>query len=151
MDYQSEYIIDFAKRTRQHLERIEQLQRSGEPVFEVTQLVNSLLGLLVFPQQTYFNHIPETPLSELHEQGWPQITSVEGCLPEDNLKQLMRMLRNSIAHCNVEFFADTRRDLAGVTVWNVNNGRTTWKAKLTLQALRDLVDRFIDLILGQHT
>ncbi len=44
-----EVIQDFARRTRKNLEAIDRLHAEGRQVYEVTQLVNSTLGLLVFP------------------------------------------------------------------------------------------------------
>ena len=57
-----EVVLDFALRTRKNLEAIEALQRLDAGVFEVTQQINSMLGLLVFPQQEYVESIPKTPL-----------------------------------------------------------------------------------------
>lgn len=44
---------DSAKRTQKNLEFIEKTKRDSPfiEVFEVTQLINSLLGLLVFPKE----------------------------------------------------------------------------------------------------
>ena len=39
----------FAQRTRKNLLYIEEASRSGADVHAVTQIVNSLLGLVVFP------------------------------------------------------------------------------------------------------
>ena len=147
MDYQKQFIIDFAKRTRANLEFIEAAQSRGENVFEVTQLANSLLGLLVFPREHYMKSIPNTHLSELAEQGWPTIRTTHGKLKQNNLKQLMRMLRNSIAHCNVEFIADENSEIIGIKVWNKNdNGEKTWQAKLSIDDLRSIAFKFIELI-----
>ena len=66
-------------------------------------MINSLLGLLVFPQQRYLNSIPQLPLEELYESGWPRIKIISGASDCTDLKQLVRYLRNSIAHFNVEF------------------------------------------------
>ena len=66
-------IADFAKRTEANLQTIRRLAKEGgaTPAFEVTQLVNSMLGLLVFPQQRYVDRIPETPITDLASSGWP--------------------------------------------------------------------------------
>jgi hypothetical protein len=64
-----EAIRDFARRTRKNLAVIDQLHAEGHEVYEVTQLVNSTLGLLVFPQQEYVAQIPSTPLAELERDG----------------------------------------------------------------------------------
>lgn len=146
MDYQQEYIIDFARRTRENLEYIEQAHANGAKVYEVTQLCNSLLGLLVFPREYYMQSIPETPLGDLVEQGWPDIRTTHGELPQDDLRSLMQMLRNSIAHCNVEFCADDAGEIRGLKLWNRRGRTTTWKAELTLNDLRTIALKFIELI-----
>lgn len=147
MDYQKEFVIDFARRTRSNLEFIEAAERRGESVFEVTQLANSLLGLLVFPREQYMRSIPDTSLRELAEQGWPNIRSTHGELKEDTLKQLMRMLRNGIAHCNVEFIADERSAITGLTIWNTDKrGHRTWEATLMIDDLRSIALKFVELM-----
>ena len=151
MDYQKEFIIDFARRTRRNLEFIEAAEKQGEDVLEVTQLANSLLGLLVFPREHYMKTIPNTPLSKLVEQGWPDIRTTYGKLKKDTLRQLMRMLRNSIAHCNVEFLADADSQITGIKVWNIyedKKGETrtkTWEAELSIADLRSIAFKFIEL------
>jgi hypothetical protein len=68
-------IRDFAVRTRANLTRIYDLaalEQGQDPasrtVFEVTQLINSMLGLLVFPKEAY-KGIPATPISDLEKGG----------------------------------------------------------------------------------
>lgn len=70
MDYNN-LVRDFAQRTRHNLDRIRQLENQNEPVFAITQLINSLLGLLVFPRQEFLNRIPATPVNELEADGCP--------------------------------------------------------------------------------
>lgn len=76
-------LADFAHRTLQnlaHIRRREQDQRDcGVPLeclsaFPVTQQVNSLLGLVVFPKEGYKEHIPNKTLAELVAEGWPQLS-----------------------------------------------------------------------------
>jgi hypothetical protein len=151
MEYQN-LIEDFARRTRDNLRHLQALKSSGAEVYEVTALVNSMLGLLVFPQQRYVNSIPETPIEELSRQGWP-IPSVVGNFPQvRNLRQLVRHLRNAISHFNVKFCADGAGQIAGLVVWNVDprSGRTTWKARLSVSDLDAIAHRFIALILREQ-
>ena len=150
MEYQH-LIEDFARRTRDNLQHLNALKASGIEVYEVTALVNSMLGLLVFPQQRYVDSIPETPIDELANQGWP-IPSVVGNFPQvSNLRQLVRHLRNAISHFNIEFFADGSGQIAGLIVWNVDprSKRTTWKARLLVSDLDAIAHRFIALILKE--
>ena len=148
MEYQ-ELVRDFVARTRANLELVERLAADRScPAYETTQLINSLLGLLVFPQQKYYHEIPDTPLEQLKEQGWP-VPKVVGDYPQvDTLKQLFRYLRNSIAHFNMKFHADGSGQLVGVTVWNTPPGKSkpNWKARLEIEELRALVERFSEVI-----
>ena len=57
MNYES-VIRDFAERTRKNLRAIEDLQAKGGEAYEVTQLVNSMLGLLVFPRERFSIKFP---------------------------------------------------------------------------------------------
>lgn len=148
-------IADFAKRTEANLQTIRQLAREGgaAPAYEVTQLVNSMLGLLVFPQQRYLDRIPETPIADLANNGWP-IPEVVGDYPQvPNLRQLVRMLRNAVAHCNLEFEPGVGNEIQALTVWNTKPGtrKVTWKARLTVDDLDAITTRFVALLLDRKT
>jgi hypothetical protein len=66
-----------------------------------------------------------------------------------NLKQLVRYLRNAIAHFNVRFEADNTGQIAGLIVWNSNRGRTTWRARLTISELEGIALQFVALLLNE--
>lgn len=151
MEYkESELVKDFAQRTKRNLELLRRLQQENDDleVYETTQLMNSLLGLLVFPQQRCFDRIPETSLNELIAEGWPIPRLVGDFSQARDLKQLVRYLRNAIAHFNIEFIAH-EGELAGLTVWNIDprSKKTTWKAQLSFDEIEVLVEKFIALIL----
>lgn len=148
MDYQH-VVKDFAKRTKHNLELIEQHRTHGGEAYEVTQLINSCLGLLVLPQQSYMDSIPETSIKELVEMGWV-IPEVHGDYPQvENLKQLIRYMRNAIAHFNVKFISDSEDRIQTIKVWNINRGKKTWEATLGLDELKSLLYKFIELIEGR--
>jgi hypothetical protein len=70
-----------------------------------------MLGLLVFPQQRFYEHVPKIPLYELEDQGWP-IPKVVGKYPQvRDLQELVRYLRNAVTHCNLEFEADSNEQI----------------------------------------
>jgi hypothetical protein len=143
-------VADFSQRTKRNLELIEQLasEHAVGGAFEVTQLVNSMLGLLVFPQQRWFDRIPLTPVPELVSAGWPTIT-VDGSVPGNDLRGLARYLRNGIAHFNLEFIADTSGLISGLRIWNVrSDGRRDWTAQLGVADLRFVAMKFVDMLSG---
>ena len=137
MNYES-VIRDFAERTRKNLRAIEDLQAKGGEAYEVTQLVNSMLGLLVFPRERFLDKIPQTSLSDLEADGWP-VPKVVGDFPQArDLRELIRYLRNAIAHFNIEFIGEK---IQSVRVWNTTKDkRTTWKAEIGLKELRAIAD-----------
>ena len=137
----------FATRTRANLKVINALKSADLEVFEVTQLVNSLLGLLIFPQQRYYQSIPKIALSELAQSGWPKPLVVGEFPAVKNLKELMRYLRNAIAHFNVEYLSDESGEIRGMRLWNINrNKEKDWVVELSLRDVEVAVDKFSDLI-----
>jgi len=142
-------VADFAKRTRKNLEALERLQNQGEEVFEATQLINSMLGLLVFPREEFVGRIPEKPLTDLKAEGWPVPRMRPGFSQVPNLKELVRYLRNAISHFNVEFIGDGNNEIRTIRVWNTDprTGTKTWEADLGLNDLRAIAERFTELLL----
>ena len=116
----SHLVRDFARRTHKNLEFVELHKADPEiEIYEVTQLINSLLGLVVFPQQKYVDRIPPTPLAELEAQGWPSIKMAQGTSFTETLADFVRHLRNSIAHLHIKFLADdATQTVRGIRVWD---------------------------------
>ena len=146
MNYE-ELVSDFATRTKTNLELVErQARRRPGTAFEVTQLVNSTLGLLVFPRERWLDRIPPTTLADLGAAGWPQIT-VYGAVPGNNLRGLARYLRNAVAHCNVEFLPDDAGRIMGLRLWNTTRDRARdWIAELRVAELRYVATKFIEML-----
>ncbi|SFG37312.1 HEPN family nuclease [Neptunomonas qingdaonensis] len=147
MDYEN-VVRDFAKRTRKNLEYIEQGKKEGNEVYEITHLINSCLGLLVLPHENYINSIPTTSLDKLKDQGWVVPQTINGTQPND-LKDLIRLLRNGVAHCNIAFTADSESKLDTLKIWNTQprSGEKTWETELGFEELRSILFKFSDLIL----
>jgi hypothetical protein len=144
-------IRDFAERTLKNLELIEDAVKKNPQaeLFEVTQLINSMRGLLVFPKERFYDSIPRTPAAELRSQGWP-IPVMKGSPPRaEDLRDLVRCLRNGISHCNVEFLSDGH-NLTGLRIWNERNGAKEWEAQLDLLELRQIARKFVSLLLESN-
>lgn len=110
-------IGDFARRTLRNLDHVQGQAASGhDGVYPVTQLWNSLLGLIVLPRERDLRRIPKTPMPQLWAEGWPRFTTT----PEyehRTLHDLVSDLRRSVAHFNVEFVPDDDREIRSVTMW----------------------------------
>lgn len=138
-------VADFAERTLSNLDYLQtQADEDVQGIYPVTQLWNSLLGLLVLPYERELDRIPETPLDELLARGWPD---VEHQFDEpENLRAFIRRLRNAVAHFNVDFRSSPGGEIEGVTLRNYRlvpnkdqrRNQITWEAKFDLQALEDI-------------
>jgi len=158
MEYK-DVIRDFALRTKRNLEFIEKevsIDSTKPEVYEVTQLVNSLLGLIVFPREEYMSRLPETPLAELVDQGWA-VPRVVGDYPQVNtLRELIDYIRHAISHFNIEFITNAEREITGIVLWNRKYrggkpGKIIWKAEMNIEELRKLAFKFIDLIIDRES
>lgn len=99
-----EFIKDFAERTKNNCEAMKKGQR---PYYEVTQLINSMVGLLVIPQTEIYQEITDKMISA------DLLNDVKKCVKrntykdEDNdLKTIARHIRNGIAHSRIGFCAE---------------------------------------------
>ena len=146
-----EPVRDVMQRTMFNLQFIEEHQALHGP-FEVTQLVNSFLGALAHPWEQFKEELKEITLSEAEAQGWPPIHKERDTDTDpQNLGQLLRLMRNGIAHGNIEFRPDTDNQIRAIRLWNNNEkGRRTWGTILTIDVMRTLLVRFVELAEGLH-
>lgn len=96
----NDFIKDFAERTKSNLAALE-----NSP-YEVTQLINSMVGLLIIPQQRQFKKITDTLIDS------NLLNKMENCIKQNtykkpiNLQEICRHLRNAVAHSRIEFEAE---------------------------------------------
>lgn len=137
--------FNFAARTRTNLEFVEKAAQGGNPVHAATQLVNSLLGLLVFlRERNVLDRVKTLRLIDLQRKGWPVWDTSIGA--PKTLGQLVRHLRNAIAHGRIYFSSDapSLADLwFEVSDFDTKANQITWQARIGGVQLRDFVFRLI--------
>lgn len=107
MQYENDFHRSFMKRTQKNLDDYQ-----GE--YEATQLINSLLGLLIVPKERLFDLIPDTPLDKLNFAEWGKVPQwmarpAKCDLGHEHtltLRQLVRKLRNAVAHFKIQPFPE---------------------------------------------
>lgn len=134
-------------RTEKNLRAIESLKDRGEEVYEVTQLINSLLGLLIYPKERMFYKIPHIRREYMEKEGWPlpceEISQVR------HLRGLVKNVRNAVAHFNIEFRHD-ENEIVGVRFENYSlddddKKEPIWVGVFELDSLR----RFVYMLLAR--
>lgn len=151
MGYDKNYLVKvFAERTRENLKIIDDLKDNHNAehieVFEITQFLNSCLGLLVFPRKVCLNNFPQMPL---RTDDW-LVSFADGGFPQPkSIQQLVRHLRNGIAHCYLKLFPDDKNEIKSIRVWDecpnchVKNWQVTWN----VPDFRKFVIKFSDILI----
>jgi hypothetical protein len=138
----------FARHTRVNLEYIEAARQAQEDVHLVTQLANSLLGLVVFLcERNFVEHIKDVTLADLYNKGWPRINIVKGDC--QTLGGLIRRLRNAAAHGRIKFSSDSQKLVEVVIEVEDRKGRQSvpdWCARMTAEDLRTFCLKFTELL-----
>jgi hypothetical protein len=162
MEFPERFTKDFIKRTKVNLEFVQkahaekQKARAKEQkVFEVTQLINSMLGLLVFPRTEFDDEIDCTKTLDTfrHEQDgweipettkWPEPKKWKKAYHWKCLREYVRHMRNGLAHQRIEFHSNNNKELSGMTIWDQHNEKSktrNWEVKFTtIKQLREFTE-----------
>lgn len=134
-----EYDPDFA---RSFMRRTLALARDYDGPLDATLLINCLLGLLIVPKEALIEKIPTTPFELLQEWGInpSSIKMVGRCeyghKHQPNLRQLVRRLRNAVAHFRIEPHHNN-----GKVVGYSFRDQSGFHAKISLDEIRVLVEK----------
>jgi hypothetical protein len=133
--YESDFAASFTKRTLEIL-------KAYEGQRDATVLINCLLGLLVVPKEAMRERLPSVSFANLSEWGISS-TSIRnpgqcdyGHAHQLDLRQLVRRLRNAVAHFRIE----PEHTDGIVTAFSFKDGNG-FHAVLTLQEIRDFVTK----------
>jgi len=124
--------------------------------FEVTQLINSFLAVVAHPWDQLLDKdlLKSTSIEQpnIRRMGFPLEPPFPGerGVPPDSVHNMLRLLRNSMAHGNMLLLSrsDLRelrpdsptprvheKEIAGVRIWNMRGKTETWSAVLDITEL----------------
>jgi hypothetical protein len=93
--------LGFAQRARENLRIIEESLASKGEGHVVTQVVQSLLAFIVFPKEKHFyDKLKAEPIADMYGNNPPFVQMIG---KTNNMNQLLRHLRNAVAHGLVVF------------------------------------------------
>ena len=159
--------LEIAQRTRKNLEFIYAAKEQGKDVEEFTQLLNSMLGMVISLREDYFkkSEITWTDVMEMSLESWGQRLQIEGNLPtyaSPKLKPvgtfsgLMTRLRNAFAHSCFDlvigYDENDKAKIIGVTVWNIPpkadyiHENRVWEAEIMEEELKGLAYLFVEYL-----
>jgi hypothetical protein len=148
MDYERS-VLDFVDRTKKNMVATDGW-RAGDPstpFYEVTNLVNSMLGLIVLPTQQMLEDMRQVKVEQHGIAEWRvafELVPRKGSLPQE-LRPLLTGMRNSIAHTSLEFPSDGA-NISGITFVNRANNKAAsilWTAEFDLDGIRAFLNPLI--------
>ena len=153
MSHFSQGEFDFVERTKHILNHYEQinLKEINDEKYEITLFMNCLMGLVVFPQQIWFDNVPEDSL----EKNWyiknEHIKDISG--DKRTLKNFARHIRNSVAHGNFYPLSADKGKTKKITHLRFldysDDSKTTitLDAKIPVQTMKKFTLKFADTML----
>jgi hypothetical protein len=148
MNYK-EQEVDFIKRTKKIIEQYEQLVMPKDERYETTLLLNCLLGLLIIPEQKWFNNLPSTIITETEWGIDPNLISLiknnKGIDEDKSVANIVRHLRNSLAHNR--FTTVSGPTIREIEFKDKNNSGPTFEATLSIKSLKKFVEKFTEEML----
>ena len=149
--------IDFIKRTKRIIEQYEQLVMPIVPKieqYETTLFLNCLVGLLIIPEQKWFENLPETVVTEIEWGISPAIISIitdsKGIQEDKTVKNVAKHLRNSIAHNNFNVLkADVITDIRFKDYKDKRKTLQTFSAIISVKEITKFVQKFAEEALKQ--
>ena len=138
----SAFVKDFILRTKENL-------CCDMHPYEITQFVNSLVGLLVLPKEKYYSNIQNSMVDpKLLEEINLRII-VGRSNKYYNLKQIVRHMRNAISHFHLECKADLNSheiDRIIFSDYDAEGETLRFQIDLSVDLVRKFVDQFSDAI-----
>lgn len=142
-----EPVYEIMQRTMYNLEFVEK-NKSIEGPYETTQLLNSFLGALAHHWEQYRKELNKITIEKAHSMGWPKVEKeLDSDINPKHLGDLIRLIRNGLAHGNFILYPDSKKEIKSVLVWNINirSGVRDWGAILTIVVLRQFLLKFVEL------
>ena len=147
MVYTTDFEKEFAQRTLENLRHFTSSGDSNEEApsvkFEVTQLINSLLGTLVFLHEKGLSHLERTiedygvSVEILRENlGFKEKWVKQ---PENSMPNVIWHMRNSLAHGHIGPFPETG-EVKGVIFTDINPQTEVeyWKLSLEIETIKQI-------------
>lgn len=157
---EKELFQTFANRTWQNFlwmkNKLGQSEKD-KPPFDTTQLINSMLGLLVFQKEKNKNNFPskDVALEQLRVDGWPLPIRIQGNIQPATLWGLITMLRHAIAHGGIELIKDKNNSNEIGAVRFVNkrlqeSKKIEWEGEMSVADLETFLGKLHSLVINRN-
>lgn len=132
-----EFVADFVHRTKENISH-------GHHPNEITQLINSLIGLLVLPKERYYRNIRNDMIDRILLTHLRQGVDIPTAACNHSLKYIVRRMRNAIAHFNIECKVDKHtRQIDHIVFKDFDDGNISKNPDFQITIRNDILERFV--------
>lgn len=125
----TKYAKELTWRTKENLDNY-------QGTYEVTQLINSMVGMLVIPRSVYLQNLKNAPFDSTLLQKMQTCCVQNQLLPIDTI---VRRMRNAICHGRLEFHADSVGNIERITLKDVHRNTPLFEMDISIDLLREFV------------
>lgn len=155
MSMYTDFTRDFAERTLKNLDYIETSEKKGENTYEITQLINSFLGLIVFPQENDKARVSQVAIdSKIIQDLDVCITgnTYTGQYGAVNLQNLIYHFRNAISHGHIEPYANENGEIFKIEFQDQNPFKKNeeFRIEVEISLLRKFVRAFAEALITTY-
>lgn len=142
MKYEQPFEVEFIHRTLNLLKQYDSIDDTLK--YEHTLFLNLCVGLLIIPQNAYFNKFKclETVIVTQEEWG---IEPNHISFGEKDIHNVIRHIRNSISHKRFEFISQDSHNITHIKIWDIkinkdtNKKEPSFNAKFSINEFRNFV------------
>lgn len=150
MSFYKKQEFDFIQRTKKIIEQYDSIHfENSNEKFEKTLFINCLLGLLIIPQQYWFDNLPDTKTNN----SWGILESEINFIVEDNksVKNITRHLRNSISHYTFQIIANKSNEIEKIkfTDLDIKKKLKSFEANINIDNLKKFTYNLTDFLTAE--
>ncbi|MGM5631322.1 HEPN family nuclease [Apibacter raozihei] len=147
MSYYKQQEFDFITRTRKILEQYNSLNLGNEK-YEITLFMNCLVGLLIIPQQHWYDKLPTNSI-ERKDWGIAKEDIIKIAKEDYSVKNVARHLRNSISHYHLKA-CESKGEISSFIFKDFFNKKLTLNTKeISIEKLKKFVFTLCDYMLNE--
>jgi len=140
---ENDFIKEFFERTVYNLKLYNKNNKSGNKNFkyEVTQLINSLLGLVVFVKEDdlSFNSINLDTIVKIEDINWRYDHRNSGECEDKNFSNFLRHIRNAISHKRLKIKSKDKQISSVVFKDEQRRNNNIFEVELNIEQINSLV------------
>ncbi len=143
--------FDFIQRTKIIIEQYDEhfCNKNTDMKFDVTLLLNCMVGLLILPHTYWFGYLPKELISKAQWGIHPDNISFIKIGETKSVDEVTRHLRNSLSHYRFQVFKDENNEINEIYFEDRDEKEKTFEANIPISGIKIFMDKFSQWVLDE--